>query len=193
MLGEILSSKVRAGIFKLLFGIDNASLHMREIERKSGFSIGTVQRELKKLEELELVTKKKDGNRVYYQANTENPIYQDICNLTQKTIGLVFLLKKSLKKEKKIEFAFIFGSIASGKEKSNSDLDLMIIGDIGLRRITSLLSNTIQTIKREINPHIFSKSEFIDRITNNEHFISNVMNSDQIFLIGNENEFKKLV
>ncbi len=48
MLAEILSSKIRAEVFRLLFGMNKTSLHMREIDRKSGFFIGTVQRELKK-------------------------------------------------------------------------------------------------------------------------------------------------
>ena len=80
---------------------------MREIERKSGFSIGTVQRELKKLLELDLIIKREDGNRVYFEANKENPLYQDICNVTQKTVGLIHILKKSLIKTKEIEFKYL--------------------------------------------------------------------------------------
>ena len=193
MLAEILSSRIRVEIFRLLFGADNAALHMREIERKSGFTIGTVQRELHKLVKLDLIKKTKDGNRTYYQANKENPIYQDIFNIVQKTVGSIFLLKEALSQSTVIEFAFIFGSFAAGKENSHSDIDLMVIGNLGLRNVVSLLSGISEKTGREINPQVISKLEFINRISLNDHFISNVINSDKTFIMGTKDEFTKLV
>ena len=166
---------------------------MREIERKSGFSIGKVQRELKKLVELDLIIKREDGNRVYYEANKDNPLYRDICNVTQKTVGLIHILQESLIKTKEIEFAFIYGSIARGKENSKSDIDLMVIGNLGLRNVVSLLSGISEKTGREVNPHIFWITEFKKRIQSKDHFITNVVKSKKIFLIGNEDEFRKLV
>ena len=193
MLAEILSSRIRVEIFRLLFGADNAALHMREIERKSGFTIGTVQRELHKLVKLDLIKKTKDGNRTYYQANKGNPIYQDIFNIVQKTVGSIFLLKEALSQSTEIEFAFIFGSFAAGKENSHSDIDLMVIGNLGLRNVVSLLSGISEKTGREINPQVISKLEFINRISLNDHFISNVINSDKTFIMGTKDEFTKLV
>ena len=193
MLAEILSSRIRVEIFRLLFGSDNAALHMREIERKSGFAIGTVQRELRKLVKLDLIKKTKDGNRTYYQANKENPIYQDIFNIVQKTVGLIFLLKEALSQSTEIEFAFIFGSFAAGKQNSHSDIDLMVIGNLGLRNVVSLLSGISEKTGREINPHVISKLEFINRTNLNDHFILNIIDSNRIFIMGTEDEFTKLV
>jgi len=193
MLAEILSSRVRAEIFRLLFSSDNAALHMREIERKSGFTIGTVQRELSKLVKLDLIYKTKDGNRTYYRANKENPIYQDIFNIVQKTVGSIFLLKEALSQSIAIEFAFIFGSLAAGKENSHSDIDLMVIGNLGLRNVVSLLSGISEKTGREINPHVFGTTELAKRINSKDHFITNVINSKKLFIIGAENEFRKLV
>jgi len=96
ILAEILSSKIRAEIFRILFGTRDDALHMREIERRSGFTTGTVQQELKKLHRLELIKKNRDGNRLYYQANKEHPLYPEIRNIVLKTIGLVDIIKRSL-------------------------------------------------------------------------------------------------
>lgn len=193
MLAEILSSKVRAEIFRVLFSSDDAALHMREIERKSGFTIGTVQRELSKLVKLDLIYKTKDGNRTYYRANKENPIYHDITNIVQKTVGAIFLFKEALSQSTAIEFAFIFGSFASGKQKSHSDIDIFVIGDIGLREVVSLLYGISDKTGKEINPQVISKSEFINRVNSDDHFISNIINSDKIFITGTKDEFTKLV
>ena len=91
ILSEILSSKVRAEVFRLLFGLNDDALHMRDIERKSGFAIGTIQTEMKKLHRLDLVLKRRDGNRLYYRANQQLDlsIFKISSNLF---MDLIFLL-----------------------------------------------------------------------------------------------------
>ncbi|MBN2461906.1 MAG: nucleotidyltransferase domain-containing protein [Candidatus Cloacimonetes bacterium] len=192
MLAEILSSKIRAEIFRLLWDNDNVVLHMRDIERKSGFSIGTVQRELSKLLKLDLIKKMKDGNRIYYRANMEHPLYNDIVSIVQKTVGLATIIKQALSNITQIKYAFIFGSIASNKENSHSDIDLMVIGDIGLRQVVSVLSGIPEKTGREINPHVWSLMEFKDKIRLKDHFLTHVINSKLLFIIGKEDEFRRL-
>ena len=93
MLSQILSSKIRAEVFRILFGISDQELHMREMERRLGFAIGTIQSELKRLLCLNLVKKRKDGNRMYYRANKEHPLYLDLHSLVLKTNGLVEVIR----------------------------------------------------------------------------------------------------
>jgi predicted nucleotidyltransferase len=192
VLAEILSSKVRAEIFRLLFGTSAEELHMREIERRSGYTIGTIQTELAKLLRLDLVKKRKDGNRLYYRANRENPLYLDIRSLVLKTIGLVDILKNALREDSNINIAFVFGSIARHEEKAGSDVDLMVIGKLGLRKVTGMLSGVSVQIGREINPHVLSVHEFIKRKANREHFISQVLEAPKIFIIGNANDLEAM-
>jgi DNA-binding transcriptional ArsR family regulator len=85
LLSEILSSKIRADIFRLFFGVSDNELHMREIERRSGYAIGTIQSELRKLLRLDLVSKRKDGNRTYYRGNKDHPLFLDIQRLVFRT------------------------------------------------------------------------------------------------------------
>ena len=96
ILSEIISSKVREKVFQHLFDGQHCELHMRELERRSGCSIGTIQTELKKLSRLELVTNRRDGNRLYYRANRDHPLYPDICSMVDKTVGLVGLLTSAV-------------------------------------------------------------------------------------------------
>ncbi len=95
LLAEILSSKVRAEVFRLLFGIGAAELHMRELGRESGCAIGTVQTALKKLVRLELVSARRDGNRLYYRANQEHSLYPEIRSMVLNTVGLADVLRHS--------------------------------------------------------------------------------------------------
>ena len=192
VLAEILSSKIRAEIFRLLFGTITEELHMREIERRSGYAIGTIQTELKKLLRLDLVKKRKDGNRLYYRANKEHPLYPDIRSLVLKTIGLVDILKDALRQDSDISIAFVFGSIARHEQMAGSDVDLMVIGKLGLRKLTDMLSGVSEQIGREINPHVLSVNELVKRKTNREHFIAQVLEAPKIFIIGNKNELESM-
>ena len=193
LLSEILSSKIRAEIFRMLFGLSDESLHMREIERRSGFAIGTIQTELKKLLKLDLVKKRRDGNRLYFSANRDHPLYPEIHNLVLKTVGLAEYIKAALEKSKKINMAFVFGSLADNRENAESDVDLMVVGELGLKKLISLLSNVSDQIGREINPHVLSLKEFSTRLAGKDHFISRVMESPRIFIIGDENDLRAMV
>lgn len=192
LLAEILSSNIRAEIFRNLFGVSQQSLHLREIERRTGFAVGTVQQEIKKLLRLDIITQIKDGNRVYYKANTNHPLYPDIRNLVIKTKGLADLLKDALSSETKIKIAFVFGSVARQEEKAISDVDLMVISDIGLRRLTGLLMDVSSKLGREINPHSLTEKEFIKRKKEKDHFLQQVLKSPKIFIVGNEDELSKM-
>ncbi len=191
ILAKILSSQTRASIFRLLFGGGNDEFYMRDIEKRTGLSIGTIQQELPKLEKQGLIQSRKDGNRLYFQANIEHPIYQDICKIVFKTSGWMATLKNALNHEG-IECAFVFGSIARKEEKATSDIDLVVIGSLGLRELSGLMGPIGRQAEREINPHVYTKSEFKKRLHKKNHFVSQILESEKLFIIGNENDIKKL-
>ena len=191
ILSDILSSRVRAEYLRIFFGINSKEHHLREIERRSGFAIGTVRQEAKKLEKLELILKRIDGNRTYFRANQNHPLYNILHNLVLQTSGLVDVFKEHLVVES-IQFAFIFGSIAKGTETSESDIDLFIIGNLGLRELSKIIKKPSRILNREINPHVMTATEFKKRVQENEHFISNMINTPKLMIIGNENDLTNL-
>ncbi|NOR44802.1 MAG: toxin-antitoxin system toxin subunit [Candidatus Delongbacteria bacterium] len=190
ILAEIFSSKVRSEYFRILFGLENKEYHLREIQRLSGYAIGSVRQEAQKLTKLELILKRIDGNRTYYSANRNHPLYSVLHDLVMKTNGLADVLKNSLNVNS-IEYAFIFGSIASGEERPDSDVDLFLIGDIGLRELSKLLKGINLVISREINPYTITVKKFIKRKNENDHFISRVLNSSKIIIKGNIDNIEK--
>lgn len=192
LLAEILSSRVRAEIFRLLFGLDPAELHLREIVRGSGCSIGTVQTEMKKLSRLDLVLQRRDGNRLYYRANPEHPLYAEIRGLVMKTVGLADILREALAKCSGIEVAFVFGSVAAHGEKAGSDIDLMVIGTVGPRELSRVLSGATSLVSREINPFVLNVEEFVRRREASDHFITQTLASPRIMIAGSEDDLAKL-
>ncbi len=190
-LAELLSSRARAEIFRLLFSGTGEELHIREMERRSGLSESTLRQELRKLVRLDLVESRRDSNRLYYRSKTENPLYQEIRNLVLKTSGLSDVLRSALA-DKRIRVAFVFGSAARGEEKAGSDVDLMVIGQLGLRDVSRLLSGIEEKIAREVNPHVLREVEFKKRVQAREHFVSSVMQTPKIFVVGSQRELEAM-
>lgn len=187
ILSQILSSRVRAGVFHQLFGLKDRELHVRELARQAGHHEASIRQELKKLRRLDLVSERRDGNRVYFRANTAHPLYPEIHRLVLKTSGLVELVNDALC-DADIDLAFIFGSVAQGLETAQSDVDLMVIGDIGLRKLIALLSGVAETIGREINPHVMTKKEYRERHRAADHFVTHVLSGSKLYVIGKEDD-----
>lgn len=191
MLENIFGSKSRAEVFRHLFERNGVEIYLRELQRRAGLSIGPIQQEIAKLLAAGLLLARRDGNRLYYRANSKHPLFPEIRGLVEKTSGVQVLLKNALA-DPQIQFVFIFGSVAKGKEQPDSDLDLFVVGDLGLRKLTKLLTGLSEKIGREINPHVMTAKEWNEKIKSQNHFIASVMNSDKVFVFGDEDEFKRL-
>ena len=132
---DVLFPKVRSELVRLLFVDPGKQFHLRELARLSNLSVGTLQAEVRKLSHAGLLTARPDGNRLYYRANTAHPVFPELHGLAEKTTGLRQQLAEALDGLPGIEFAFAFGSQASGTAKEESDIDLFIIGSVGLRAL----------------------------------------------------------
>ena len=189
MLSEVLTSNTRAELMRILFNGFNEEHYLRDLERLSNIRANSLQKEIRHLCTLDLLKSRKDGNRIYYFANTEHPLYPELVSMVEKTSGVFTQLKTRLE-DPRIKCAFVFGSFAKGKENANSDVDLFVIGTVGMRETTKLLSGLQEKIGREINPHVFTPNEFKKRIKDKEHFVSSVLKDDIRPLIGDLNEYK---
>ena len=184
---DIVSSRVKAELLRLLFGLSQPELHLRELGRQSGLSLSTVQQELRRLARVGLVIARKDGNRVYYRANAGHPVHRDLCSLVLKTDGLAGVLQSALSTPE-VSLAFVFGSVARGDTGAGSDVDLMVIGEVGLRKLTSLLSGIAGRVGRELNPHVLTAEEFVKRTRERDHFVTSVLGAPKLFVKGTEHE-----
>jgi len=165
---------------------------VRELERQSGLSDATVRQELKKLTRLGVVEVRRDGNRTYYRANDTHPLYPDIRNIVLKTNGLTDVLREALGGVADIESAFVFGSVASDNAKAHSDIDLMVIGTIGLRQLSKRLSGLEAKLGREVNPHVLTPEEFARRVGERDHLVTAVLKGPRLFVVGGEDELRRL-
>jgi predicted nucleotidyltransferase len=188
---QILFPQVRAEVLRLLFADETRELHLRELTRQSGLSLGTLQTEVEKLRAADLLLSRRDGNRLYFRANAAHPLFADLRQLVLKTAGLREVLADALRDVPGIELAFVFGSLAAGTGKAGSDVDLLVIGDAGLRTLAPRLRPAAERLGREINPVTMTAAEFI-RDRTKKTFLRDVLAKDKLFLKGNSDELARL-
>jgi predicted nucleotidyltransferase len=94
--------------------------------------------------------------------------------------------------ENLIRIALIFGSMARGEESQRSDIDLLIVGDVSFSDVVMNLQAAQKALRREVNPTVYSSAEFRDRLRNNDHFLTSVLDGPKIYLIGDGNELRRL-
>ena len=184
---KIFGSRIRAKILGWLFTHPEESFFVRQIALILKEDPTNVSREMAKLEELGILRSKRNGNLKHFQANQECPFFEELKGLVLKTTGVAGRIRASLDKLAGIEYAFIYGSYAKGEEKADSDVDLLIIGDVDMDRLDSNLGKLEKTLGREINYVLYSMEEFKSKKKAKDGFLMDVLNGKKIMLVGAEN------
>ena len=191
--GRSLFGHTRSALLAMLYGHVDQSFYVRQLVRAIGAGHGALQRELKYLTEMGLVLRRNQGNQVLYQANSQSPIFSEIKGLITKTVGIHDVIRSALASlGPEIQIVFVYGSVARQKERVNSDVDLMVLGDASFSEVVSALGPAQKALGREINPTVFPASEFRSKLAAGNHFLRSVMKEKRLFVLGTENELAKL-
>jgi predicted nucleotidyltransferase len=193
-LASVLFPEYRRRVLGLLLLRPEEALHGREIARRVGLPAGTVTRELTKLALVGLLKREKRGNQQVYSAETQAPVFAELASILRKTSGIADVLAEALAPlATQLRVAFVFGSVAQGRETAHSDIDLMLIGDVKFRNAVRSLHSAQTALGREINPKVFTADEFAAKAqARTEPFFADVLAKPKIFLIGNAHDLEQL-
>ena len=136
-----------------------------------------------------ILTQRKDGNRVYFQANADCPFLPELQGLLTKTVGVVDVLRDILTPFRaRIDLAFVYGSIARAEELAASDVDLMVVGNIGLVELSPALRRAEKRLGRAVNPTLYRPKEFATKLHAGNHFLETVLDGEKLFILGSPHE-----
>ena len=192
--GDALFTKTQQRVLAVLFGQAQRSFYANEIIGLAGSGSGAVQRELARLEAAALVTVRRIGNQKHYQANHAAPIFEELRGIVLKTFGVADVLRTALQPLwPLVELAFVYGSLAKGSEHADSDVDLMVVGRLPSNTALLQVLLPAQTqLGRVINPTLYTREEFTQRVQDGKSFILRVLAQPKIFVKGTEHEISAL-
>lgn len=186
---ELLFGAYRRRILGLLLLHPEQSFHVREIMRLAGVPSGSLHRELTALAAAGLLTRSLSGSQVRYQADSNCLLFEELAGIFRKTTGLADVLREALEPlGESVRTAFVFGSIAQGKERGTSDVDVMVLGSVGFERVVEALMPVGERLRREINPVVMTPGEFRAQLKARDRFVSRVAREPKLFIKGDAGE-----
>lgn len=177
----------------LLFSHTEEAFHLRKVLRLSGISPGAGQRELKRLAASGVILRTVKDNQVLFQANPLCPIFDELKSVITKTAGVADVLRGALAPlAGRISSALVYGSLARGGAGKESDIDLLVIGEVSFEDVVDKISRAQEILRREINPMVMSLEEYRERMSRSDHFLGNVFKSPLIQIIGDSLELDRM-
>jgi predicted nucleotidyltransferase len=193
-LAGALFSTVQQRVLAIVFGQPDRDFSTSEVIRLAGSGTGAVHRELGRLSASGLVTVTRIGNQKRYRANRGSPIFEELRGLIVKTVGLVGPLADALSPlASKIRTAFVFGSVAKSEDTSESDLDLMIIGDdLAYAEVYTALQDVEARLGRSIHPNVMSAGDWHRKLVKRSAFVTRVNSQPKLFVLGSKDDLLRI-
>jgi predicted nucleotidyltransferase len=187
-ISNALFSKVQQRVLALIFGHPERSFYTSEIVRRVQSGTGAVERELSRLQRSGLVSVERIGNQKHFRANHQSPVFSELQTLVVKTVAVTEPLKNALEPySDKIVAAFVYGSVAKGLDRAQSDIDLMVIGDgLSYSDLYSALQNAETLLQRKVSPIFLSRADWSRKAGRKGSFVGKLREQPKIFILGSE-------
>jgi predicted nucleotidyltransferase len=186
---DVLLPKTRRGILAALFVQPEKEWYLSELARRLGVPSSSLQGELRDLTAAGILKRHRKGRMVYYQANADSPVFRELRGLMLKTAGLVDVLADALRPlAAKLKLVSVYGSIASGTDRSDSDIDLMVVGTASPVELALPLRRAREVLGREINPTVYTPAEFSRKRAAKDHFLARVFDQPMLVVVNKKDE-----
>jgi predicted nucleotidyltransferase len=190
---DALFPEIRGKILAATLNRPEKSWYLSELSAFLHTQLSSLQREIDALSKAGILEQRRDGRRVYVKPDILSPVFSDLKNLFDKTAGLVPVLQSALEElGDSIQVAFLYGSMARSEESSRSDVDLMVIGSVGLSNMVPPLRRAEAILGRSVNPSVYSVEEFGRKARAQDHFLGTVLSGAKQFVKGSANELEAI-
>lgn len=185
-LADALFTATQQRVLALLFGQTERSFIQQELIERAGGGSGAIRRELVRLVESGLVTVKRVGKQKHFQANRDAPIFSELRGIVLKTIALTDPLRAALRPlAKRIDLALIYGSVARGEDRAQSDIDLLVVADdLPLEELFKRLAPVETKLGRTVSPTLYARADFEKRRRSGNPFLKKVLGGEHLLLLG---------
>jgi predicted nucleotidyltransferase len=191
---EILFSRLRREVLGAMLLHPQQTWYLSQLARHLRATPSHLHRELAALAEAGILSRRVEGRQTYFQANPICPFLPELTSLLRKLVGAPAVLQKALNSVRaKIQCAFIYGSVARGAEVAESDVDLIVVGDLTISDLLPALRRAEHDLGRPVNPTVYPPGELARKFKGGHHFIRSVLDDPaKIFVIGSAHDLETI-
>ncbi len=185
MLEQLLGSRLRARVIGWLFTHPDERFYVRQLAALLSEDSSNLSRELARLESIGIVTSERDGQQKYYRPNPRSSVFEELKRIAMKTAGVVDVLREALESHgESIWTAFLFGSHARQEQTADSDIDLMIIGDVDEIALQDSIARAESELRRTVNYSLLSQQEYDEKRGSGDGFVASVLRGPKVVVLG---------
>jgi predicted nucleotidyltransferase len=190
---DSLINKTTQGLLASMVLQPERSWYLSDLAKHLGRRPSSLQAPLAALASAGILSRRKDGNRVYFQANAVCPFLPELQGLMAKTVGLIEVLQEAMMPLRdRLEVAFVHGSVAKSREGAASDVDLIAVGSAGLAELSPVLEKAEERLGRPVNASVYSPQEFTRKLAAKNHFLCSVLDKEKLFVVGELDDLERL-
>ncbi|PIP50596.1 MAG: hypothetical protein COX12_00475 [Candidatus Brennerbacteria bacterium CG23_combo_of_CG06-09_8_20_14_all_44_41] len=178
-----LRSKITRKILNLFFLNEDESFYINELAKLLQEDLSNLYKKLIELKKEGLLSDEFKGKERYFFLNKKYPLLKEYKKIILKGFGFEKTLKEELSKVKGVESVYVFGSYAQNRLSLESDIDVLIVGDVDTPKLQKILLEIQRLSGREINSVELTKKEFEKRKKEKDGFLIDILSSKYIKII----------
>lgn len=178
MIETLISSKTRVKLLLKFFLNKSNTAYLRGLESEFGESSNAIRLELNRLEKAGMLSSNVEGNKKFFRANQQHPLFKDVHNIVLKQIGFDKIVENVVERLGDVDKVFVTGAFAQGLD--SPIIDLVLIGDVNIAYLVQLIEKVEGMISRKVRYVIFDKEEQLYEQWKN--------NNDPLLLWSNETD-----
>jgi DNA-binding transcriptional ArsR family regulator len=190
---EALFPKTRRDLLGATHGQADRWWYLSELAGHLSTTPSSLQRELQSLVSCGILRQRRDGKRIYFQADEKSSIFAEIRGIVAKTLGIVDVLENVLDQfEERIACACVYGGVAGLREGAAEEIDLLVIGAISLADLSTPLLALETRFNVDFDVTCYSAEEFRERRDAQADLLMKILGEEKLFLVGDEDGLETL-
>jgi len=168
MLDVLISSRTRIKLLLKFFLNSSTRGYLRALEQEFGESTNAIRVELNRLEEAGMLQSSQEGNRRYFQANREHPLFDQVHQILLKTFGIDQIMEKVVHRLGDLQTVYLVGRLARGLD--SPVIELAIVGEPDRDYLGHLSDRAGVLIGRKIETQVLDPKTFTEALLG-AHFL----------------------
>jgi predicted nucleotidyltransferase len=161
-------------------------VHMRALQRHCRLSMSSVTRELKRLESRGLVQRMEHGGRVLYRIEAHRG-WKTLRRLIRDFADPAEVVAAAIAGVEGIQVAFVFGSFARRDAREDSDVDVLVVGDIAPdSRLGHLAAEASMLLGRDVEIRTYRPEKLARQVDAGNAVLRRILDGPKRWIVGDE-------
>ena len=182
-------------VLSLVTAVADQTITAREVSRRLGTNLESTQRAMHRLADTGLVQPLRKGRELKFVVDRSDMVgFQELRAISHRIAGMGEDLRNLAANlpTGTLDQAFVFGSIASGRDRPDSDVDIFIVGTAHAHDLADFTWKWSQVLGRDVVPIIRTPRGIDAGLREGSSFVRNVLSGPKLMLLGSTDDLPKV-